>query len=274
MLRSRFWGAHLLMLLAVAATVVLGLWQWHVWGAHRDAKAHDLTSAAAVPLNSVMGGDSPFPGADQGRPVTLSGSWLPASTMYVSGQRHDGRTGYWVVTPVHVDGTSSAMPVVRGWAATTHAPAPQGHVRLTGWLQSSEGDSDDDVDRADDVIPALQIPSLVQHVPMDLYGGFVVLRDAVPAPAGTAAIGPLTVPDVGATESLRNLLYALQWWVFGVVAIYMWVRWLQVQLHPPDAREDDDSSGDPGPGGTPDVGAPAVEPTGPAVPEGQVSSST
>ena len=44
----RYWGAHLLMVVAVAATILLGIWQYHAWEAGRDADARDLSDAAAA----------------------------------------------------------------------------------------------------------------------------------------------------------------------------------------------------------------------------------
>ena len=48
LLAPRYWGAHLLMVLAVAAAVLLGIWQLHAWEAGRAAEARDLSDAAAA----------------------------------------------------------------------------------------------------------------------------------------------------------------------------------------------------------------------------------
>ena len=223
LLKPRFWGAHLLMVLAVAAAVALGIWQYDVWGAARDAKVHDLTDAKATPLASVMGGDDPFPGRDLGRPVTLSGTWMSGDTVYVSGREERGQQGFWVVTPVLVGG--SAMPVVRGWSAAPEAPPARGPVEVTGWLQPTEDSGRPDAQPADDVLPELRIASLVAHVDADLYSGFVVAREASSGTTGLAGVRPEAVPDVSSLTSLRNLLYAFQWWIFGGFAIYVWQRW-------------------------------------------------
>ncbi len=174
LLHPRYWGAHLLMLVAVAAAVALGFWQLDAWQAGRAAEARDLSQADPLPLSQVMGGDDPFPGQYLGQPVSLSGEWLPGSTLYVADRDLDGRRGYWVMTPVLVG--DSAMPVVRGWSATPDVPAPNGEVELTGWLQASEGSSAPDDDPQDDVIPEMRIASVVQHVDEDLYSAYVVER--------------------------------------------------------------------------------------------------
>lgn len=219
------------MVAALAAAIALGVWQLHVWQAARDSEALDLTRAAPLPLAKVMSGDDPFPGQYLGQPVSLSGEWLPRGTLYVADRDLDGRRGYWVMTPVQVGG--SAMPVVRGWSASADVPEPSGRVTVDGWLQPSEGSGAVDDDSHDDVIPEMRVASMVEHVDADLYSGFVVAElPAAGAGAATstaydglAAVTPESIPEISSTTSLRNLLYAFQWWVFGGFAIYVWVRW-------------------------------------------------
>lgn len=226
LLRPRSWGGHLLLLLALAATTWLGLWQLAAWQAGREAEARDLTDAEPVALTSTIGPDDPFPGQYVGQPVRLSGAWVPASTLFVADRTHEGERGYWVMTPVLVEGgAGSAVPVVRGWTPTPDAAPVAGEVDLTGWLQPSEGSGVPDDDPADDVISEMRVASVTQRVEADLYSGFVVAREATSGTEGTVAVSPENIPRVSAVTSLRNLLYAVQWWVFGGFALYVWWRW-------------------------------------------------
>lgn len=230
LLHPRSWGIHLLAVVALAAAVLLGLWQYDAWRDHRAAEARDLSGVQPVPLAQVMTGDDPFPGRDVGRPVRLTGRWLADSTLFVSDRHRAGRTGYWVVTPVLVG--DSAMPVVRGWSARpTAAAPPAGPAEVTGWLQPGEGTGALDEDPDDREIPEMRIASLTQLVDADLYSGFVVSR----TPDGDlAAVTPRDIPEISATTALRNLLYALEWWFFGLFAVYVWARWCRDTLA--DAR--------------------------------------
>jgi surfeit locus 1 family protein len=224
LLSPRSWGAHLLMVAAVAAAVFLGLWQLHVWQAAREHEARDVSKAAPMPLARAITGDSPFNGKYLGQPVSFSGTWLPKGTVYVSDREVRGQRGYWVVTPVLIG--KSAMPVVRGWSATPEVPVPTGQVEVDGWLQASEGAGVDDPDPHDDVIPEMRIASIVEHVDADLYSGYVVARKVSGQPTDDlVAVPPGSVPEISASTSLRNLLYAFQWWLFGGFAVYIWVRW-------------------------------------------------
>ena len=227
------------MLLGVAAAFGMGMWQWNVWHDDRADAQRTLVDADPVALSSLMGGDSPFPGDKVGQPVTFTGRWLDADTVYVSHKRHQGRTGFWVVTPVRIG--ASAIPVVRGWSERASAPAIAGSATVTGWLEPSESSGEADVRPSDRVITSMRIASMSQHVSTDLYSGFVIARvvsagstTEAGSTTGLAKVGPTRQPDVSGFTGLRNLLYSLQWWVFIVLIVFIWWRWCQDQLHPPE----------------------------------------
>ena len=238
----RFWAVHVLMLVAVTVAALLGWWQLDAWQDRRAAEAADLTNAQPLPLADVMGPDDPFPGDSVGRPVVVEGTWVADATVLVSGREHEGRDGYWVVTPLAVPGPGDpALPIVRGWVPTPDdVPTdPTGEAREVAWLQPPEGSSgvtDDDPD--DDVIPQVRIADLIQHVDQDLYGAYGV---ATEAPEGIEPADLQALPDAGRFTALRNLLYALEWWVFGGFAVFVWWRYLG------DTVRDEDAASDPVP---------------------------
>jgi cytochrome oxidase assembly protein ShyY1 len=226
------------MVVCVAIATGLGVWQLDAWHARRADAARDLSAKPPVALDSVMTGDSAFPGRSLGRPVRFDGTWV-GGTVYVSGRRHDGHDGYWVVGAVKVAGSDSAMPVVRGWSARTGVPAASGPAAVTGWLQATEGSGKLDDDPGDDVLPEMRIASLVEKYDIDLYSGYVVARTISPSPApALAAVSAANVPDVSGFTALRNLLYAIEWWVFGAFALLVWARWCRDELNPPADEEE------------------------------------
>jgi cytochrome oxidase assembly protein ShyY1 len=232
------------MVACVALAVGLGLWQLGAWQEHRDAAARDLADQPAVPLSQLMTGDSPFPGSSVDQPVAFTGTWLGQDTLYVSDRELHGRSGYWVVTPVLVDGTRSAMPVVRGWSARPSASVPTGAVQVTGWLQATEAGDGVDKDPDDDVIPEMRIASLVEHVDEDLYSGFVIAKSvSTGAATGLEPVAPPTSEGVSVTTGLRNLLYGIEWWFFGGFAVFVWVRWCRDSLTAPTAEPEPEGAG-------------------------------
>ena len=233
------------MVASVALAAGLGLWQLDAWQQHRSDAARDLASQPAVPLSKVMSGDSPFPGRSVDQQVSFAGTWLGQDTVYVSDRRLHGRTGYWVVTPVLVDGTESAMPVVRGWSGRPSAPTPTGAVRVTGWLQATDGGDEMDTDPQDDIIPSLRVASLVEHVEEDLYSGYVLAKAVSSSgdeAAGVQPVAPPRSPGVSATTGLRNLLYGIQWGFFGGFAVFIWVRWCRDSLEAEAAGPEPDGA--------------------------------
>lgn len=248
LLRPRYWAGHLTMVVCVGVALVLGLWQLDAWQTRREDAARDLTNAPPVPLTSLMDGDSPFPGRDLGRPVSFDGKWLADSTFFVADRYLDGRKGHWAVVPVVVDGGTSAVPVVLGWSAEPGTVRPSGEVQVTGWLQATEGSGPLDEDPADNLIPTMRLASLVEHVDVDLYSAYVVASNIVTrVPVGSnqgangvedlVTIGPAEIPEVSGFTALRNFLYAVEWWVFGAFALFVWVRWCRDSLEVPAADE-------------------------------------
>jgi hypothetical protein len=77
-------------------------------------------------------------------------------------------------------------------------------------------------DPARGVYGSLSIPQLANVLRGDLFSGFA-LTDAAGINAGLRPVEPPD-PEVSWTVGLRNLAYALQWWVFGLFAAFMWWR--------------------------------------------------
>jgi surfeit locus 1 family protein len=222
LLAPRFWPAHLLVVAALVAAGWLGLWQYHGWQDRREDAARDLTNAAPLPLADVMGPDDPFPGSAVGQPVEVRGTRVTGSSVTITGRTHHGRDGVWLVDFLDVGG--SLLPVVRGWApspVTTIEVSPASPTSVTGWLQPSESTGATDSDPSDPSFPQLRIADLAQRFDQDLYGAYVVERD----PVGLVQADLDQLPDTGRLTAIRNLLYALEWWVFGGFAAFVWWRW-------------------------------------------------
>lgn len=223
-LAPRFWLGHLLVIVAIAAAGGLGVWQWTAFDKHREAQARDLMSQPAIPLQQVMGPDDPFPAPDVGRPVTLRGTWIPDSVVVIE---RDGER--WLTQAVQID--DAAMYVVLGSGGDDiESQIRTGDTGLiTGWLQPPEGTGASDRDPSDDILPQLRIADLIQHVDVDLYGAFVISTEPI---GDLVGVTPAQLPKADATTGLRNLLYAIEWWIFGLFAVFMWWKWLQEMRHP------------------------------------------
>lgn len=215
----RRWPGHLLVLALLGAAIALGLWQYGSGQAQRDAATLDLTQTEPRPLSTILGPDDPFPAPSVGQPVTVRGIWVSEATVYV-----ERDSGYWVVTPLALDGdAAAALPVVRGVSPEPVAEPVDGEAELTGWLQPPESTGALDPDPTDDVLVQLRTADLVQRVDQDLYSAYVVAQDPT---SGLASATLEQLPDAGRFTGLRNFFYALEWWVFGGFAVFVWVRYL------------------------------------------------
>jgi cytochrome oxidase assembly protein ShyY1 len=259
LLAPRLLGLHALAALATVAALLLGLWQYDAWGARREDQAASRAHAPAKPLSQVMSPDDPFPGDAVGQPVELIGRWVPRSTVLVADRELGGRRGVWAVTPVAVCprdadaeacAQAPAVLVVRGWAPRAAAvpAAPTGTVDVTGWLQPGEGSGLRDEDPTDDVIPEMRVADALQHVDQDLYGGYVIAKQVSTGTPGLEPVTPASLPKPETFTALRNLLYAVEWWVFGGFAVFIWWRWCRDELERIDLAES-------GPDPDPDAGS-------------------
>jgi surfeit locus 1 family protein len=230
LLRPSLLLLQVLGLTAVVAAVLLGRWQLDAWQSHREDTAADLADSEPVPLADVLGADDPFPGSSVGRPVEVSGRWLPEATFRVADREQDGSTGFWVVTPV--DTGDAALPVVLGWSPSAEQPLrpPDGPAELVGWLQPGEGSAEPDEDPADDVLPSLRIATVSQRLDQDLYSGFAIL-DVPAEPRGELVpVTPASLPEAPTSTGLRNFLYGVEWFLFAGFAAFLWWRWTRDEL--------------------------------------------
>jgi surfeit locus 1 family protein len=226
MLKPKWLGLFAVLVVLLVAFTFLGLWQLSV--ARDDAQRAALETAAAqapAPLDSVLAPHTAFPAEASGRPVTASGRYDPGGQVLVADRRLDGVSGWWVVTPLVIERSAARIAVLRGFvpsaAGIGPAPAATERVTVTGTLAPGESPG------SSAGLPAGQLPSLdlarlVNVWPGELYNAFVFATAESPdASPGLQRVPPPPIPT-GLTW--RNAAYALQWWVFGLFAVYMWWR--------------------------------------------------
>ncbi len=234
LLTPRWLGGTALGLVAIVVCVLLGSWQLGRFedrlGTHRaSAAAPGTAGGPAAPLGSVLDGPQARVGSDTvGREVTATGDYDAGRQLLVPGRAVDGRTGYYVLTPLRTaDGR--AVAVVRGWATGTPGaapPPPAGTVSVTGRLQAPENAGSGGAVAGG--LPAGQLgtispATLVNVLPYPVYDGWVAADDA---PGGLTAV-PTVQPQGGDGLSLRafqNLGYTLEWFVFAGFVVFMWFR--------------------------------------------------
>ncbi len=215
-------GLHAFAVIAVVACTVMGLWQLGVYDSRQEHERAESRTVPRVALEGLWGPDDPFESRLNQRPVTIRGQFGPADQqVWVVGKSQGDQVGVWLLAPVVVDG--AAIVVVRGWApAIVPFPdVPAGDVMLDAVLQAGEsgGVALDPTSRQ---IGSVRIPALTNELPYDLYSGYAI--SSSPQVSGGLELADRPTAEVPWTTGLRNLAYALQWWVFGAFALFMWWR--------------------------------------------------
>lgn len=135
----RFWIVTLVTLAMVALTVSLGRWQLSR-AAQKEALAARIEAQQTHPPIDLAGLQSiENIGSEMHRRVTLRGLWLPTQTVYLDNRQMHGRPGFYVLTPIALEGTERTYMVQRGWVPRnfmdrTQLPAvetPPGLVEIT-----------------------------------------------------------------------------------------------------------------------------------------------
>lgn len=214
-LHPRLWGVHALGLAAVAAAVVLGIWQWNVGDGRKATQSHEYAHLVPVPLASVISPGASFPASELGRPVRVTGTWVPGSTVLVAS---GSKPRYWVASAVQ-SGSSAVYVVIGAQDDPVHRPEPAATAALTGWLQPNVSSADPV--GSDGVLPRMSNGLAASKVPATLLDGYVVADRPL---EHLAAVPEPPLPKANFWTGLRNWLYAIEWWFFGCFAAFIWSR--------------------------------------------------
>jgi len=243
-LKPRWLALFVVVLVAAALMARLGQWQWDRAHDNAESNVERTLARSPVPIGDVLRARQTFTGAAADRAVVAEGSYDAARQVLVADRRLGDESGWWVLTPLVLD-DGSAVGVVRGWVATSDDPAvvvgavPAGRVALTGYLRPAEPPADRAPGRTsglpDGEVDRVDLTQLIERWPWPLLTGYVVLtgyRATTGDGAGTADV-PAVPPSLRAVPpipqgrgglDLRNLSYALQWFVFAAFGLFMWWR--------------------------------------------------
>lgn len=219
-MRGRWTPAALLLAVAVL-TLLLGFWQRD--RAHRrEALAAYLTQGAAA--SAVTLGAAPLAlalAAIEYRRVHARGTFMPELTVYLDNRPNGERPGFYVVTPLHLDGGGYVL-VKRGWLPLDTAdrnaiapyPTPPGPVDIDGIARA-------DASRAFEIGHAsaahrrirqnLDVAAYARETGLPLQPFVIEQRNDT----RDGLLRDWPAPALGAE---RNYGYMLQWWAMAALA--------------------------------------------------------
>lgn len=249
-------GLFALLLLVLAATTRLGFWQL---GVAQDEGRREAVEAAATlerrPLPEVTRPHAPFAAEFSNRPVTATGTYAAEHQILVVDRRLDGRVGTWVVTPLVLD-AGGTVAVLRGFVDGTPSVAPEppsGQVSVTGTLGPGESPRQGTTPLPEPQRRSIELSALVNEWPGELYNVVVIASgeaagaDPAGAPIGAGTLSRVPPPRLDADLNLKNAAYAIQWWVFGLFAAWMWWKIVRAERSGPGEDEADDEPDDQNP---------------------------
>lgn len=218
-------------LAGIALTASLGFWQWdrgqQRTALHEAVEARGRTAPVtpAELLAAREGG-----AALLHRPVVLRGEWLAAHTVFLDNRQMNAAPGFYVVTPLRLEGSQAVVLVQRGWAPRNFTQrellppvqTPAGAVEVRGRLApppaklyafdtEEKGAIRQNLDlarfRAETGLPLL--PLSVQQ-------------------AGPASEGLLRQWPQAASGAGKNYGYAFQWWALAalIAILYAWFQFI------------------------------------------------
>lgn len=164
------------------------------------------------------------------RSVQLQGRWLAERTVYLDNRPMGGRAGFWVITPLQLQGSSRAVLVQRGWIGRDFmdrqrlAPVqtPEGPVQVNGRLALAPG-------KLYQLEP--DVPGLIrQNLDISQFRSEtgLALLDALVIQTGAPSEGLARSWDAPQLGVDKHHGYAFQWFSLSglLVVLYIWFQWI------------------------------------------------
>jgi surfeit locus 1 family protein len=229
----------LLTLLGMAATASLGRWQLNRAAEKEALQAGMEAHSSKHPLDAATLLAQPEPASLVHQHALLRGVWMPDSSVYLDNRQMNAKVGFYVVTPLRLEGSDKSILVQRGWVprnfeAREKLPAvatPAGQVAIAGRIALPPGK-----------LFELGQPSvgvIRQNLELEQFGTQIRLLPVLLTQIGPASEGLLREWPAVNLGVEKHYGYALQW--FGMSAVmallYLWHQILKPRYrHPKDFK--------------------------------------
>lgn len=238
---ARFWLVTFAGLAALAATLALGAWQM-------SRASQKLALQAAMQQRSGM------PPIDQKalvaaaatatadllhRPVILRGTWLPQHTVFLDNRQMGGKPGFYVVTPLKLEGSEAAVLVERGWVQRNFVQrdklppvdTPPGVVELRGRMAPPPGKLYE--------FGGTGGGAIRQNIDLAQFRAEtgLALLDLAVQQTGEPSQGLLREWPEAASGAPKHYGYAFQWWALSalIAILYVWFQFIAPRRKRPHA---------------------------------------
>jgi surfeit locus 1 family protein len=225
-------------LFGVAITASLGTWQLRRAGQKVALQAAlDARSGMPVLATAALATAVPEAQTQHFRPVNLRGRWVAGRTVFLDNRQMDGRAGFYVVTPLQLEGRRDAVLVQRGWVPRdlrdrSLLPAvrtPDGDVEVAGHIAAPPTRLYE--------FAASTAGLIRQNLDVDNFAaetGLMLIPLSVRQDESAATLGdglwrhwPLPAVDVD-----KHYGYAFQWFAMAALmsGLYVWFQLVRPRL--------------------------------------------
>jgi surfeit locus 1 family protein len=228
--RLRFWAITLVALAVVGLTTALGAWQ--LGRAHQRLALEQelLRQQQRAPVDErALDASTPATQLLQ-RAIVVRGTWVARYTVFLDNRQMDGKVGFFVVTPLRLEGSGRPVLVERGWVPRNFehrevlppVPTPAGIVTVRGRIAPPPAKLYD--------FGGAPAGTIRQNIDLPAFRaetGLPLLDVAVRQTDGEAADGLLRHWPEPASGAETNYGYAFQWWALAALTAILYV-WFQL----------------------------------------------
>ncbi len=236
---ARFWLVTAAALTGVAVALALGAWQLGR-AAQKIALQAALDERLALPaIDGAALLAAARPAELIHRPVVLRGQWIERHTVFLDNRQMRGKPGFYVVTPLKLEGAEAAVLVERGWVARNFVqrealPAidtPPGRVEVRGRMAPPPGKLYEfDGASGGQIRQNLDLPQYRAETGLPLL-------DVAVKQTGEPSEGLLRDWPQVASGVEKHYGYAFQWWALGalIAILYVWFQFIAPRRKVPHA---------------------------------------
>lgn len=215
-------------LVSAGLTARLGFWQMDRAAQKEALQASVQANADMPPLQTAE-----LSGAQLHRRVQLTGHWLADKTVFLDNRPMAGRSGFYVLTPLQLEGRPDLVLVQRGWSPRDAGdrtrlqavPTPTGLVTLSGRLIAAPSKVYEFAPAASGVIR--------QNLDLSAFEGelgrpFLPVTVLQLDDAGDGLLREWQAPDAGLH---KHYGYAFQWFLLSalILGLYVWFQSIRVR---------------------------------------------
>jgi surfeit locus 1 family protein len=213
-----------------AATLALGAWQMGRAGQKLALHAAMQERLAMPPVDQKTLLATSSATELMHRPVVLRGTWLPQHTVFLDNRQMGGKPGFYVVTPLKLEGSTAAVLVERGWVQRNFIQrdklppiaTPPGAVELHGRMAPPPGKLYE--------FAAAGLGPIRQNIDLAQFRAEtgLALLDLAVQQTGEPSEGLLREWPEAASGAPKHYGYAFQWWALStlIAILYVWFQFI------------------------------------------------